>query len=158
MVSYYMTKSLYTVKLLFRVSTLKLVAPTAQALQLLLNAPTSKLSTYKIVIRHSNKKVSTRLTMNNQPLRQLMETTYLRVVLTYDLSCTKDIERAKSAFFKQFNSIYHKISFVYKNVLPCLFRLHAMLFYGAETCYIEHNKNTLKTFPYLIKKLSNVSV
>ena len=58
---------------------LVLVAPTAQALQLMLEALTSKLSTLSLqanmqkscntVFRHSNKKVLTILTMNNQPLR-----------------------------------------------------------------------------------------
>ena len=62
-----------------------------------------------------------------------MDTTYLEVVLSDDLSCAKDVVRAKLAFFKQFNSLYHKFSFVDKNVLLHLFRLHAMSFYGAET-------------------------
>ena len=110
---------------------LVLVDPTDQALQLMLNALTSKLSTLSlqvnvqkscnIVFRHSNKNVLTSLTMNNQPLRQVMDTTYLGVVLSDDLSCAKDVERAKLAFFKQFNSIYHKFSFVDKNVLLNLF-------------------------------------
>ena len=45
-----------------------------------------------------------------------METTYLGVVLTDYLSCAKDFERAKLAFFKQFNFIYHKFSFNDKKV------------------------------------------
>ena len=36
--------------------------------------------------------------MNNQPLRQVMETTYLEVVLTGDFSGDKDFERANLAF------------------------------------------------------------
>ena len=79
--------------------------------------------------------------MNNQPLRQVMDTTYLGVVLTDDLSCAKDVERAKLAFFKQFNSIYHKFSFVNKNVLLHIFQLHAMSFYVAETWYINLKKD-----------------
>ena len=62
-----------------------------------------------------------------------METTYFGVVLTDDLSYAKDVERVKLAFFKQFNSIYHKLKFVDKDVLLHLFRLHPMSFYGAET-------------------------
>ena len=79
-------------------------------------------------------------------------------MLTDDLSCAKDVEGAKLAFFKQFKSIYHKFSFVDKNVLLHIFRLHVMSFYGAETWYTKINKNTLKIFHYLIIKLSNVSV
>ena len=62
---------------------LVLVAPAAQAFTILLSAHNSILSTLllqvnvlkscNIVLRHSNKKVSTSLTMNNQPLRQVME-------------------------------------------------------------------------------------
>ena len=73
-----------------------------------------------------------------------METTYLGVVLTDGISCAKDVERAKLAFFIEFNSIYHNFIFVDKNFLPHLFRLHAMWFYGAETWYIKHNKKDLK--------------
>ena len=46
-----------------------------------------------------------------------METTYLGAVLTDDLSCARDVEVAKTAFFKQFHSIYHNFSFVDENVL-----------------------------------------
>ena len=79
-----------------------------------------------------------------------METVYLGAVLTDDLSCDKDFERAKLAFFKQFNSIYHKFSFFGRNVLLHLYRLHAMSFYGAEIWYIKLIKNDLKNIsvPY----------
>ena len=115
----------------------------------MLNAVTSKLDTLSltvfvlkscnIVFRHSNEKVSTSLTMNNQLLRQVMETTYL-VPSTEDISCAKDVERANLSFLKQFNFINHKYSFVDKNVLLHHFWVHAMSFYGAETWYIKLNK------------------
>ena len=73
-----------------------------------------------------------------------METTYIGVVLTEDLSCAKDVERAKLTFCKQFKSIYHTFSLVDKNVMLHHFRLHAMLFYGAETWYIKLNKKDLR--------------
>ena len=84
--------------------------------------------------------MSTSLTMNNKPLRQIIENAYLGVVLTDDISCAKDIERANLAFFKQFNSIYNKFSFVDKNLLLQRFRLQAMSFHGAETWYIKLNR------------------
>ena len=77
-----------------------------------------------------------------------MDTFYLGVVLTDDISCVKDVEGAELAFFKQFISIYHKFSFVDKNVMLHLFRLYAMSFYGAETWYIK-----LK-----LKYIKNISV
>ena len=70
---------------------------------------------------------------------QVMETTYLGVVLTDDYSCAKDDERAKLAFFKQITSIYNKSSYVVKNVLLHLFRSHAKAFYSAETWFIKLN-------------------
>ena len=79
-----------------------------------------------------------------------MEIIFLGVVSTNDLSCAKDVERAKLYFFKQFNSICHKFNSVDKNVLLHLFWLHAMSFYGAETWYIKLNKKYLKNIsvPY----------
>ena len=84
--------------------------------------------------------------MNNQRLRKVMETTYLGVVLTDDLSCAKNVERAELAFFKQSNSIYHIFTFVDKNVLLHLILLHAVSLYGAETWYVKLIKKSFKTF------------
>ena len=96
--------------------------------------------------------------MNNQSLKHVMETTHLGVVLTNDLSCANDVERAKSAFFKQFNSVFYKFNFVHKNLLLHIFRLHALSLYIAETWYKKLTKGDLKTFQCHIKKLSNVPV
>ena len=64
-----------------------------------LNALTSKLSTLslqvnvqkscKIVLRHSNKKGINKLDYDNQPLRQVMDITYLGVVLADDFPVTR---------------------------------------------------------------------
>ena len=59
--------------------------------------------------------------MNNQSLRQVMETTYLEVVLTDDVSCVKDVERAKLAFFKKLNYVYQNFSFVIKKNIVAYF-------------------------------------
>ena len=45
--------------------------------------------------------------MNNQPLRQVTETTYLGVVLTDGVSCAKDVDQARIVFLKQYSSINH---------------------------------------------------
>ena len=130
------------------------LVPVVQVLKLLLNTPTSKLSTLSlqinvqnscnIVFRHSNKKASTSLTIKSQPLRQVREIIYLGVEFTDDISCVKDVEQAKLSFFKPFNSTYHKFSLVVKNVVLHLFQLLAMSFYGAETLYINLNNKELK--------------
>ena len=54
-------------------------------------------------------------------MRYKIETTYLGVVLTDDLPFAKDAERAKVAFFKQFNCVHHNFSFIDKYVLLHLF-------------------------------------
>ena len=71
-------------------------------------------------------------------------------MITDDLSRAKDGERAKLAFFKQFNSKYRKFSFVDKNLLLNIFQLHTMSFYGAETWYVKLNKKDLRNIsvPY----------
>ena len=87
-----------------------------------------------------------------------METTYLGVVLTDDLSFAKDVERAKLAFFIQFNSLYQKFTFDDKNVM-----LHFSIYMQCRFTMLKPGisnsiKKTLKTFLYRIIKLSNVSV
>ena len=82
------------------------------------------------VFRHNKKRVPTRFTLNSLPLRQVTECTYLGVVLSDDLSCTKDVERAKLAFFEQFNSLYQKFSFANKDVLIHLFKHLVMTISG----------------------------
>ena len=82
---------------------------------------TSKLSTlslhvyvqksYNIAFSHGDKKVLTSLTINTQPMRQVMETTYLGVVLTDDLSCVKNVERAKLTFFETIQPYLSQIYF-----------------------------------------------
>ena len=67
-----------------------------------------------------------------------METNYLVVELTDVISCAKDVEAAKLVYFKQLNSIYHKFSFIDKNVLLHLFRLQAICFFGAGTLIIKY--------------------
>ena len=58
--------------------------------------------------------MATSLTLSNQPLKQVMEITYLGVVLTDDLASAKDVEQARIPFFKQFKSIYHNFVLLMK--------------------------------------------
>ena len=104
-----------------------------------------------IVFRPSKEKVSSSLTMNNQSPRQVKETNSFGVVLTGDVSCANDVERAKAAFFEQIGSIYDKLFFFEKNVLLHFFRLHTMSFYVAETLYMKLKKIPDKHFSTLLK-------
>ena len=85
------------------------IVPPAHALQTLIDTLMAKLydSSLEINVKksccilfsHNRTKVSTRLPSDNLLLRQVTGGTYLGVVLSDDVSCTKDLERAKLAFF-----------------------------------------------------------
>jgi len=144
-----------------------LLAPTAQALQIMMDTLTARLYDLSlkiniekycsIVFRRNKKRVSTRFTSNSLPLRQVTECTYLGAVLSDDLFCTKEVERAKLAYFKQFNPLYQKFSFANKDVLIHLFKLHVMSFYGAETwvtkLYVKDVKIISKPYHKAIKRI-----
>ena len=49
-----------------------------------------------------NKKIVSDVKIDNQILKTVTECNYLGVVLSDALSCTKDVEKAKACFFKQF--------------------------------------------------------
>ena len=107
-------------------------APTAYALQLVLNTLpdtirklSSKLNVQKschIVFRHKNKEIVSDLKMYNQLLKTVTECKYLDVVLSDDLTYTKDVERAKASFFKHFYSLYMKLYCTDQKVLIHLFK------------------------------------
>jgi len=67
------------------------------------------------------------------------------VVLAEDLSCTKDVERAKMSFYNQFNCLKSKFSCMDQKVL-----LHAMCFYGVESWFFKLFKKDLNkiSIPY----------
>ena len=82
-----------------------LLAPTAQGLQVMLDSLSHtirslllKFNVQKschIVFRHKNRKKVFDVNTDNQILKTDTECKYLGVVLSDDLSCTKDVERAK---------------------------------------------------------------
>ena len=137
-----------------------IIAPSAMALQHMLDRLAElidnlslKINVNKschIVFKEKCKKAVSNLTLNNEPLKTVTECKYLGVVLADDLSCTKDVERAKMSFFKQFNSLYCKFSCMDQKVLLHLFKMHAMCFYGVESWFIKLYKKDLNniSIPY----------
>ena len=65
--------------------------------------------------------------MNNQPLGQVIDTTYSGVVLTNDYSYTKDVGRAKIAFNKRFN-------FIYSTNYVLLIKMYCYIFFDYMPC------------------------
>ena len=66
------------------------------------------------------------------------------------LACLADVEGSKLTFFKQFNTVYQKLSFFYTNVPLYLFRLNSMLCFVNETKFLKAHKKDLsnKLVPY----------
>ena len=54
---------------------------------------------------------------HEQPAAKVSNGNYLGGMLTVYLSCAKNVEQVKIAFFKQSNSIYYKFNFSDKNLL-----------------------------------------
>ena len=87
--------------------------------------------------RHKNRKIVSDVEIDSQILNTVTECKYLAVVLFVDLTCTKDVERAKASFFKQFYSLYNILYCMEEKVLIHLFKQHAMSFYGVEACFMK---------------------
>ena len=87
---------------------------------------------YQIVFWYKNRKLVSDVKNDNQILMILTECKYLGVVLSYGLSSTKDVEKAKASFLKQFYSLYNKFYCMDLKVLTHSFKLHAKSFYGVQ--------------------------
>ena len=90
-----------------------------------------------IVFRYANIKIVSVVKIYNRILKTVAECKYSGAVLTDDLSFTKDVERVKVSFFKQYSSLYNKFSCTDQEILIYLFQLHPMSFYGVETWFMK---------------------
>ena len=87
-----------------------LLAHTENALQFMLDTLASELENLclkinvekscDIVFKLKSRKISTNLSLQGQPLKQVSECVYLGVVLMDNLACTSDMERSKRTFFQ----------------------------------------------------------
>ena len=105
------------------------------------------------------KKIVSEVKFGNQVLKTVTEFIYLGVVLSDDLSCTKDVERAKACLFKQFFSLHNKFHCMDQKGLIHVFELHDMSFYGVETwlmkLYAKDLNNISIAFHKAIKCMCN---
>ena len=96
-----------------------LLTPTEKPLQHMLDMLAPKLENLSLkikrenscntVFKHKSKRISTALTLQGQPLKQVNECVYPNIVLKLlmnNLACTSDVERSKRTFSKKQNSIY----------------------------------------------------
>ena len=148
---------LYKTNIIGYADDVSVLAPSANGLQFLLDKLTSMLSDlglvvnpkksaymifrtkkYKKCLLHSN------IFLNNECLKIVSEYKYLGIIFTDNLCWSNDFFRCSHTFVKQFNSIYHKFSYVDINVMSFLFEAHCTSFYGMEIW--PNLKNTNKEF------------
>lgn len=127
-----------------------LISPSVKGLQILLNEFFTMMSKLCLKVnasksfymifkarRYRRYVVSANVFLNGALLKIANETKYLGVIMTSDLNNSKDKLRCANSFLKQFNSMYHKFSFVNRKMLVFLFQSHCMSFYGSEIWYNE---------------------
>ena len=72
-----------------------------------------------------------------------------------NFSCTKDVEREKARFSKQFYSLHKNFHCMDQKVLIHLFKLHTMSFYGVQTWFMKlqtEDLNNISVACHKVKK------
>ena len=151
-----------------------LLAPSLRGLQILLDRTVeeaflldlqfnSNKSKY-MVFRHKKCKfnVNYAVKIKDSNLEQVAVYKYLGFVLSERLRTSDDINRVRSKFYGDFNSLLRKFSFASVNVKLFLFKQFCIQFYGADLWfYDEKCKHSLHQFAVgyhkAIKKLLEVS-
>ena len=61
-----------------------------------------------------------------EPLNQVFELKYLAIIITDDISISKNMDRVMNIFVRQYNSMFHKFNFIDRNILffSCLTLIH----------------------------------
>ena len=123
-----------------------LLAPSREALQLLLSEAHLQASNLKLDFNYEKTKIMRfshgsskaenlqikSLIIGNQPIQAVTTIRYLGYMINNNLSNSDDISRAKSKFYSEFNLILRKFSFADKEVKLFLFKQYCLQFYGSE--------------------------
>ena len=142
----------YLLSILVYADDILLLAPSVGGLQLLLdyfcesilkiglkiNVAKSKYLVFEHRKGHSNDPV---VRLQNQTLDRVTSIKYLGIVLSEDMSITKDVDRMTSQFLAQFNGMYYKFNVMEGEVIFYLFRTFTSSFYGVELWYINANRD-----------------
>ena len=88
-----------------------------------------------ITFKHKRVEINSVLFLSGYELKKVSEVKYLGVILTDDLKIDKDTNRALNSFLGQFNSMFHKFSFVDSNIMFYLFKTYTSSFYDVELWY-----------------------
>ena len=73
-----------------------------------------------------------RLVINTKVIDYVQSIRYLGYLLKYDFDESEDIDRVKSKFYAEFNSILRKFSFTDRKIKLFLFKQYCTQFYGCE--------------------------
>ena len=124
-----------------------LIAPSAVSLQFLINVANDEISKLllnfnpdksKTIVFNSNGNKSDKSSISwfhnirKQKIDRVVSFKYLGYVLDCNLCNANDIDRVKSKFFIEFNSILRKFSFAEIKVKVFLFKQYCLQLYGAE--------------------------
>ena len=136
-----------------------LLAPSASGLQSLIDIASRESTVLKLrfnikkskcmVFKHSNYKltVTKSFTIGDRPLELVDTFRYLGFVINCNLRNTEDINRSRDKFYKEFNMILRKFSFVDTRVKLFLFQQYCLQFYGCELWYNnQRSVSSLKQF------------
>ena len=131
-----------------------LLAPSAKALQMLLdtfceliNGVKLKINPNKskfIVFRKDKKNVPIhRMRIGESILEEVDSIKYLGCMLDARLNDAQDCDRALDAFLKQFNGMFHKFYYMNRDVLTYLFKAYTSSFYACELWCGKYNRERM---------------
>ena len=134
---------------------LTLVAPSARALQILLDITSEIMRDLNLTLNvnksvymicksyhYRNVIIDNTITVNNEPLKRVSDYKYLGVNISNDKSIKLDIKRCSNSFLKQFYSMFRKFNTLNQNILLFLFNKLCTSFYGAELWHSHHGSRT----------------
>ena len=92
---------------------------------------------------------------------RVQEWKYLGIILSEDLSNSKDTDRVMYAFFIQFTSMYSKLYYLDRHVLIFLFKTYTYSFDGSETRFDALSRDFHKisvTYHKAVKRCTGLNI
>ena len=133
-----------------------LCAPSRNGLQFLINEtckildanslPLNDKSEYIIFKHRQVNDINYSITIKGIIFESIKETKYLGTILSSDFKIHKDVDRSCFSFLKQFNAVFHKFSFLNRDVKAFLVQSYCMSFYGSDLWFDYKNKRVFHGF------------
>ena len=126
-----------------------LCAPSKNGLQFLIdetckildanNLPLNDKSEYIIFKHRQVNHIKYSIMIKGITFENIKETKYLGAILSSDFKIHKDVDRSCFSFLKQFNAVFHKFSFLSRDVIAFLVQSYCMSLYGCDLWYDYKN-------------------